>query len=223
MYVWMPSIGNVLQCEKETGNIHDLYAVAIKKQDVVVGHMLQTISTLCHLFLSSGGTITYTVTGVRKYSNDLPQGGLEIPCQLAFRGDGPVVEKAVKKLLPDRPKDSPRVFVKTLPVQKTIEEVTKANRSPEQSSCTATSCSTVISCDGGVKKIKIDVGSKLREPAEQNNTSSEAEAKVPTKVESCITVEPDSCITGDKVVWLNMCHIQLLESFGRFCLPLVPS
>ena len=78
-------MGEVLQCEKEEGNSDDLYAVAVRKPDSIVGDVPRTISTLCHLFLSRDGPITCTVTGIRKYSDDLPQGGLEIPCQLIFQ------------------------------------------------------------------------------------------------------------------------------------------
>ena len=120
--VWMPSMGEVLQCEKEEGNSHDLYAVAVKKLDSIVGHVPRIILTLCHLFLSRGGSITCTVTGIRKYSDDLPQGGLEVPCLLTFRGDEPAIEK-VRNLLHDKPKDQAGEVVKS---QKTIEEVAKA-------------------------------------------------------------------------------------------------
>ena len=101
--VWTRIIGEVLQYEKEKGNSHDLYldlyAVAVKKLDSIVRHVPRTISTLCHLFLSRGGSITCgTVTGIRKYSDDLLQGSLEVPCQLTFRGDEPAIEKVKKRL-----------------------------------------------------------------------------------------------------------------------------
>ena len=35
-------------------------------------------------FLRRGGSITSQVNGHRRYSSDLPQGGLEIPCVLTF-------------------------------------------------------------------------------------------------------------------------------------------
>ena len=90
---------HVLQNEKEKGNLHDLYAVAVKKLDSIVRHVPRTILTLCHLFLSRGRSITCgTVTGIRKYSDDLLQGSLEVPCQLIFRGDEPAVEKVKKRL-----------------------------------------------------------------------------------------------------------------------------
>ena len=51
------------------------------------------------LFIRKGGTIDYEVTDPnRKYSRDLPQGGLEIPCVLTLRGTKDLVDKAVKLL-----------------------------------------------------------------------------------------------------------------------------
>ena len=52
----------------------------------VVGHIPRNISTSCNLFLRKGGTISCVVTGHRQYSSDLPQGGLEVPCQMLFKG-----------------------------------------------------------------------------------------------------------------------------------------
>ena len=57
-----------------------IYALVVKKLDPVVGHVPHSILILCHFFLSRGRSITCTVTGIRKYSDDLPQGGLEVPC-----------------------------------------------------------------------------------------------------------------------------------------------
>ena len=42
-----------------------------------------------------------TITGARCYSADLPQGGLEVPCELRFKGNAQDVAKR-KKLLKDR-------------------------------------------------------------------------------------------------------------------------
>ena len=50
----------------------------------LVGHVPRTISTLCSMFLLRGGRIEYEVIGARRYSRDLPQGGLELPCILTF-------------------------------------------------------------------------------------------------------------------------------------------
>ena len=74
----MPIIGEVLWCEEEEGNSHDLYVVVVKKLDSIIGHVACTISTFCHLFLSTGRS-TYAVAGIRKCSDVFPQYGLEVP------------------------------------------------------------------------------------------------------------------------------------------------
>ena len=41
-----------------------------------------------------------TITVVRSYSADLPQGGLEVPCELRFKGNSKDVAKLRKILAP---------------------------------------------------------------------------------------------------------------------------
>ena len=53
---------------------------------------------MCALFLSTG-TITCRVVGTKRYSRDLPQGGLEILCKLTFSGASSKIEKVKKVLL----------------------------------------------------------------------------------------------------------------------------
>ena len=76
--------------------------MAIIKDDSVVGHVPRKISTACSLFLRSGGSITCEITGGRKYSHDLPQGGMEILCILEFTGELVKIEK-VKQLFKEAP------------------------------------------------------------------------------------------------------------------------
>ena len=83
--VWNAALGEELQCQRETGNSSDLYAVAVRKDSTIVGHLPQKISRICALFIRRGGTITCSLNGRRKYSADLPQGGMEIPCLLLFK------------------------------------------------------------------------------------------------------------------------------------------
>ena len=45
------------------------------------------------MFLRRHGTISCTVTGRRRRSADLVQGGLEIPCTLLFTGDRESIDK----------------------------------------------------------------------------------------------------------------------------------
>lgn len=92
--IWTAAAGEVLVCSREPTNVADRYAVAVLKDDVIVGHLPRKIAKLCSLFLRRGGSIDCTVTGRRRYSADLPQGGLEIPCTLLFKAKA----KEIKKL-----------------------------------------------------------------------------------------------------------------------------
>ena len=69
----------------ETDNYADPFAVAVIKSENTVGHVPRNISTVCSLFLHRRGSITSRVTGHRRSSRDLPQGGVEIPCTFFFR------------------------------------------------------------------------------------------------------------------------------------------
>ena len=55
---WTPSVGEILICERESGNASDLYAMAIKKGSEVVGHVPRKMSAACSLFLQLGGALT---------------------------------------------------------------------------------------------------------------------------------------------------------------------
>ena len=95
---WLPIIGERLECRRETGNPRDAYAVAMWKGDEIVGHVPRYISALCSLFIRHGGAVYSIVLGERRYSRDLPQGGMEIPCRLHFVGNGRELKK-VKSFL----------------------------------------------------------------------------------------------------------------------------
>jgi len=69
--------------------------VAIIENDTIVGHVPETISVPCDLFLKKGGTILCVVTDPRQYSTDLEQVGLDVPCKLIF--SGPVKEDFKRK------------------------------------------------------------------------------------------------------------------------------
>ena len=74
-----------MKCVRETSNHFDPFAVAVVKDTIgTVGHVPKRIFALCSLFIRRGGSISCTVDGDRRYSRDLPQGGLEIPCILTF-------------------------------------------------------------------------------------------------------------------------------------------
>ena len=91
--IWVASEGEVLSCMREVGNIQDPFAVAIKKSSTTVGHVPRKVSAVCSMFLRRGGSIMCQVIGMRRYSRDLPQGGLEVPCILTFSGESKLVDK----------------------------------------------------------------------------------------------------------------------------------
>ena len=39
MRVWTPHVGEILRTRKEAGNLHDRFAVAVLKDDCIVGHV----------------------------------------------------------------------------------------------------------------------------------------------------------------------------------------
>ena len=92
-----------LICERKVGNSHNPLAVAIKKlidgSNTIVGHVPRRISPLCSVFIRRGGSITCVVDGPRRYSSDLPQGGLELPCKLIFSAPSLLESNKMKKLV----------------------------------------------------------------------------------------------------------------------------
>ena len=96
--IWEAAVGEILMCEREPRNTADRYAVAVKKGRTIIGHLPRKVSRVCSLFLQRGRIIHCTVTR-RRYSGDLPQGGLEVPCILAFQSRAKPKELAKLKLL----------------------------------------------------------------------------------------------------------------------------
>ena len=52
--VWNSTIGKFLYCERDRDNARDRYCEAVKKSDIVVGHLPRKISRMCSLFLGRG-------------------------------------------------------------------------------------------------------------------------------------------------------------------------
>lgn len=92
--IWIAQVGELLVCERDQYNVQDRYAVSVKKDGNVIGHLPRKISRVCSVFLRRGGNIQCIIVAQRRYSSDLPQGGLEVPCSLLFRGE----DKEIKKL-----------------------------------------------------------------------------------------------------------------------------
>ena len=79
-------------------NMVDRYAVSVNKGTDIVGHLPKKFSKIFSLFLRRGGVVTCEVTGTRRRSTDLVQGGLEIPCLLQIKGERKSMS-VLKKLL----------------------------------------------------------------------------------------------------------------------------
>ena len=96
--IWIAAVGEELPCVRETDNHRDPFAVAVERSGVTVGHIPKKISSICSMFMRRGGMMNCRITGERRYSEDLSQGGLEVPCILLLRGAAKDIAK-VKKLL----------------------------------------------------------------------------------------------------------------------------
>ena len=60
--IWTPVVGEVLTVAREAGNTEDRFAVAVTKDDMVVGHVPREFSKLCWHFLRHGGTIACLIS-----------------------------------------------------------------------------------------------------------------------------------------------------------------
>jgi len=100
-----PNCWGKLACHHELGNAHDPYAVAVKKtiggELRVVGHIPRRISAICSLFIRRGGDINCQVTGNRRHSSYLLQGGFEITAVLIFIAAKNNEGQKTKKLIED--------------------------------------------------------------------------------------------------------------------------
>ena len=63
---WTPVLGEELQCQRESTNANDPYAVAVRKDDNVVGHVPRRISAACSLFIQKedASFVLFEIRGV---------------------------------------------------------------------------------------------------------------------------------------------------------------
>ena len=54
--IWDSHFGEELACRCKRNNIHDPFAVAELKSDVIVGHISRAISAACYVFLGQAGS-----------------------------------------------------------------------------------------------------------------------------------------------------------------------
>ena len=86
--IWTPSVGEKLPLVTEVGNLHDKYAVCIKKDGEIVGHVPRGISRTVWYFINHNGIGICEITGKRKHGV-----GLEVPCTYTFYGKQKLVDK----------------------------------------------------------------------------------------------------------------------------------
>ena len=126
-----------------SGNLNDVYAIAIKNGASVIGHVPRKLSAACSLFLRLGGTINCEITdNHRRYSADLPQGGLELPCKFVFSAERPLLCK-LKKLVQSVP-----------PIQVEQANALKRSRESGQSNNGANEQSSSSSIEPPNKKVR---------------------------------------------------------------------
>jgi len=75
--MWSAVIDEEFLCKREDGNRFDPFAVAVCNDDIVIGHVPRKISSVCLLYIRQGGEIHCRMTGSRRFSADLKQGGLK--------------------------------------------------------------------------------------------------------------------------------------------------
>ena len=92
---WDTVVGE-FPCKRKDGNRVAPFTVAVVRGDAVIGHVPRKTSSICSLYLRRDGSIVCRVTGSRPFSEDLVQGGLEIPYVIIFEGDAKYTEKAKK-------------------------------------------------------------------------------------------------------------------------------
>lgn len=171
--IWMPVEGEVLPCTRDVGNSRDPMAVAVKKGADVVGHLPRKISAICSIFLRRGGSITCRVVGHRRYSTDLEQGGLEVPCILTFSSphsqaiNGEKAEKLVKSAL----------AVKTTQLHCIATSSSESSSTDTSRDTCCSNSNIVLSCS---KQKPIIISSHDDEPADtEMNPTDQPQAKKP--------------------------------------------
>ena len=90
---WTAVIGEVLSCHREPGNISNPFAVVVMKEREIVGHVPGFYSCICNLLLRNGGSLSCSIIGNCRYSSDLPQRGLVLPCLYRLSGPRKLIEK----------------------------------------------------------------------------------------------------------------------------------
>lgn len=98
---WPPTVGENLNCVREPLNEKDKNAVAVMRDDKVVGHVPLFYSRCVGQFLEiSSIAVTCTVTGERV--NRGGGYGLEVPCQYSFKRNSLTVKGLSERIAKER-------------------------------------------------------------------------------------------------------------------------
>ena len=74
----------------------NMFAVAVFKDEAIIGHVQQKISAVCSMFLCRGSSILCQVAEFKLYSVERRQCGLEILCILVFIGSAKDIARVEK-------------------------------------------------------------------------------------------------------------------------------
>ena len=84
--IWTPVIGECLECRHEPRNVEDKNAIAVIKDETVIGHVPRCFSLWMKMILGlPKSNISCKITGNRV--NRGAGNGLEIPCEYSAEGD----------------------------------------------------------------------------------------------------------------------------------------
>ena len=88
--IWTPKIGETLSTEREPGNLVDKYAVCVKKNNEIVGHLQlgkdAKFAKTVFYFLRADEYGSCDVLIKRKPVNLGDGDGMQVPCSLNFTG-----------------------------------------------------------------------------------------------------------------------------------------
>ena len=96
--IWTPAIGEDLRVTTETDNTFDEFAVAVCKDNIVVGHVPRELSRGCwYLLQRRNSQMVCRVTESRRRS-EVSGKGLVVPCAYTITGKSSHIERLMSLL-----------------------------------------------------------------------------------------------------------------------------
>ena len=210
--VWEPTIGEVLLCKRDVGNRYDTFAVAIKRNDSseVVGHVPRFLSSICSIFIRRGGEIECRITGTRRYSADLPQGGMEVPCILIFKSQSIKECNKTENLIKSAKSISSEELPTTTGVDSSGEIIKPSAQIALEDSKEACTSTVTSKSSSPIKACHLSADDVV-----ELLTSDEDEVEPPVKKLRC-TIDMERLIMGQK---LSDIEINFSQRFLKFQFP----